>query len=241
MGQELKGFLDDNYPKEIIFLKNENLGYGHGNNIGIKEASGEIIAIMNPDVRLCEPLFKKAIENFQDIDVATVGFVQKNGGVDNSFFFCPQFFIPFVSSFKGKILNKFNHFNSQRYYLSGAFVFFRKSDFESIGLYDESFYMYFEEPDVALRFNNIGKKTIFDTSRSYIHLIEVKDDYNVRLLDIGTESIKHYFTKHHFDLKRYVRLRIWELKMHKKIFALTGNHLRVEKAEAYIASLSKLL
>ena len=241
IGAELKKFLNEQYPNEILFIKNNNLGYGQGNNVGIRAATGQIIAVMNPDVRLVEPLFKKTLQNFEDPDVATVGFVQKNGKVDNSLFFSPQFFLPFFSSLEAKIFNKLKYFNSKKYYLSGAFIFFRKRDFETIGLYDESIYMYFEEPDVALRFNNIGKKTVFDHSRSYIHLMDVKDDYNVRLLDIGTESIKLYFTKHHFNLERYVKLRIWELRMHKKIFGFTGKRARIEKAEAYITSLSKLL
>lgn len=240
-GRKLKSFLDTNYPQEIRFFKNENLGYGHGNNIGIRAASGDIIAIMNPDVRLKEVLFRNTIMHFEDDNVATVGYSQHNGSTDYSYFINPEFFIPLFSSLELKIANKLKYFNPKKYYLSGAFVFFRKTDFEAIGLYDENIFMYFEEPDLAIRFNQLGKKTIFDASKSYIHLIEVKDAYNVRLLDIGTESIKLYFEKHKFNLKKYIKLRLLELRVYKMLFSITGNKLRVEMADAYITSLSKLL
>ncbi|QOW10564.1 glycosyltransferase family 2 protein [Kaistella flava (ex Peng et al. 2021)] len=240
-GAVIKKFLEDNYDDKIIFFKNQNLGYGHGNNIGIRAATGDIIAIMNPDVRLKESLFKKAIEHFSDEQVATVGFSQHNGSTDYSYFINPEYFVPVFSSLILKLVNKVKYFNPVKFYLSGAFVFFRKIDFEKIGLYDESIFMYFEEPDVALRLNKLGKKTIFDPSRSYIHLIEVKDAYNVKLLDIGTEAIKIYFTKYKFNLKKYLKRRLLELKFHRILFTLTGNKDRVEMANAYITSLSKLL
>lgn len=239
-GEIIRNFLKTEYHNRIIFIKNENLGYGHGNNIGIRNAKGDIIAIMNPDVRLTEPLFQKTLSHFSDKNIATVGFSQKNGSTDYSFFIKPEFFIPLYSSYKLKIDNKLKHFDPRIHYLSGAFVFFRKTDFEKIGLYDESIFMYFEEPDVALRLEKFGKSTIFDSTKSYIHLIEVKDAYNLRLLDIGTEAIKIYFTKHQFNLKNYLSKRFIELRFHKFLFTITGNKDRVEMAKAYINSLRKI-
>lgn len=240
-GRKLEVLLKESYDEKIIFIKNENLGYGHGNNVGIRASLGNIIAIMNPDVRLCESVFYNALQHFDDSDVATVGFAQNNGSTNYSFFQNPEFFIPIISSLSVKNLNKKKQFDPKKYYLSGAFVFFRKSDFEKIGLYDESIFMYFEEPDVSLRFEKLGKKTVFDPSKSYIHLIEVKDEYNVKLLDIGTSAIKIYFDKHQLDLKKYIRLRLTELKIHKFIFTFLGKRNRVEMANAYIKSLTKLL
>lgn len=240
-GLKLENYLQEFKPNKIRFFKNKNLGYGHGNNLGISVAKGEFIAIMNPDVRLQEPLFKKAFYNFRDDEVATVGFKQHNKQNNYSFFTSPEHFIPIITHLELKIANKYNKFISKKHYMSGAFVFFRKKHFEEIGLYDDSFFMYFEEPDVSLRFGKIGKKSIFDFTKSYCHLIEVKDDYNITLLDIGSASIELYFRKHNFNLQKYISKRVFELQIHRLVFSITGNKKRVKMANAYINSLRKIL
>lgn len=240
-GEKLKQLLSENYGNRIVFIKNENKGYGHGNNLGIKNSSGDIIAIMNPDVRLSEPLFRKTVELFSDTEVASVGFKQINGAGDFSFFRLPEFFSPFLYSLKNRIANKEQKFNQYEYSLSGAFVFFKRKYFKQIGMYDEDFFMYFEEADTARRINLINKKILYDNSKSYIHLMEQKESFNHTLLDIGTESIRIYFSKYNLDVKKYIRRRLLELYTYKFLFSVVGNTERKVKAQAYIKSLKKLL
>lgn len=240
-GARMKNYLSELYPDLIDFYKNENYGYGHGNNVGIRAAKGEIIAVMNPDVRLLEPLFLKALQHFTDSSVGSVGFNQVNDQTNYSFFIKPEKFIPVISSLFTKVYNKLNVFNADSYYLAGAFVFFNRKDFIQIGLYDESIFMYYEEPDVAHRLSLIGKKTVFDKSKSYQHLIEVKDSYNKKLIDIGSDSIRIYFTKHQFNLKDHIRKRLFEHKIHRLIFLILGNKDRVQMADTYITSLRNII
>lgn len=227
------------YSFDIQYIKSENKGYGYGNNIGIRNAKGKIAAIMNPDVRLIEPVFKKVIEIFEDTEVASLGFKQINGSTNFSYYRFPELYTPIIYTFLNRRANRNHSFNQKKYSLSGAFVFFRISHFYEIGLYDENMYMYLEEPDTAKRINNLKKKIIFDPSLKYLHLMEQKDDFNERLLDIGTNSISIYFKKNKLNLNKYLRLRILELRIHKIIFKLLRNTPRVKKAEAYIKSLSK--
>ena len=53
-----------------------NGGYGQGNNIGIRKASGSVILIMNPDVRLVQPIFAKALAHFEKTKVVMLGMIQ---------------------------------------------------------------------------------------------------------------------------------------------------------------------
>jgi GT2 family glycosyltransferase len=239
-GERLKKLLFEKFADKITFIKNNNKGYGHGNNIGIKHSNGGIIAIMNPDIRLKEPIFKKVLETFKDDHVASLGFKQINGAGDFSFYRFPELFFPFLYSIKNRNDNNSERFDQHKHSLSGAFVFFRKKDFEKIGFYDESFFMYFEEPDVAKRITQLDKKVIYDNSKSYIHLMEQKESFNLKLLDIGSDSLKKYFVKHHLNLKTYLDLRIIELKLYKIIFMFLRNKDRVNKADAYLKSLRKI-
>ncbi|KFF00353.1 hypothetical protein IX39_06765 [Chryseobacterium formosense] len=239
-GEAMRDFLSTNYGDSVIFIKNKNLGYGEGNNVGVRKAKGEIIAIMNPDIRLTEPLFKKTLQHFSDKDISSLGYKQINNVSDYSFFKMPEFFVPVLTSYYIKLNNRKEKFNQYKYYLSGAFVFFRKEDFVKIGMYDPNFFLFYEEADVAQRINKINKKIIYDKSKSYLHLMGHKDAFHPKMLDIGSDSIKKYFTKYNLNLRGYINKRIWELYFYKLLFTLNGNKQRVEKADAYIDSLKKI-
>ena len=61
MFMELRNLWGD----DIVLIKNScNGGYGQGNNVGIRRASAPVILIMNPDVRLASPFFKKPLAAF---------------------------------------------------------------------------------------------------------------------------------------------------------------------------------
>ena len=57
--------LKQQWDEEIILIENtQNGGYGQGNNVGIRRATAPVILIMNPDVRLLEPFFRKPLDAF---------------------------------------------------------------------------------------------------------------------------------------------------------------------------------
>lgn len=48
------------WGEDIVLIKNSsNGGYGQGNNMGIRQSSAPVVLVMNPDVRLVCPIFKK--------------------------------------------------------------------------------------------------------------------------------------------------------------------------------------
>lgn len=54
-------------------------------------------------------------------------------------------------------------------YVNGSFMFFRASDFNSIGGFDTNIFLYFEEIDICHRLKKNGKRTYFVPSASYLH------------------------------------------------------------------------
>lgn len=57
-------YVTNNY-KNVKILKNENKGFGQGNNIGFIASRGEFILFLNPDTILIEPIFSFAINCFE--------------------------------------------------------------------------------------------------------------------------------------------------------------------------------
>ena len=49
------------FPKVTLIQNNENLGFPKGNNIGVQQAKGEYLCILNPDTVVAEDTFVKAL------------------------------------------------------------------------------------------------------------------------------------------------------------------------------------
>ena len=165
--------IENTYKNKVLLVSNEkNGGYGQGNNVGIRYSTSPIIMIMNPDVRLVQPVFKRAIEVFENTSVVQYGMQQldKNGRRAYSFAVSstihPLIGLPLTS-----ICNRFRIFLPRIMYLSGACFFIRKSSFEEIGLFDERLFMYREEDDIHYRLMKRKKNQIvYDKNVGYKHL-----------------------------------------------------------------------
>ncbi len=50
------------FPSVQLIENKENSGFSKGNNIGVKQAKGEYLCILNPDTVVAEVTFKKLID-----------------------------------------------------------------------------------------------------------------------------------------------------------------------------------
>ncbi len=66
-------FLKKTFPTVNFLLQKENLGFAKANNIGVENALGEYILILNPDTIIPENLFESLIEFHQSKE--KIGFV----------------------------------------------------------------------------------------------------------------------------------------------------------------------
>lgn len=167
--------IESHYDDKVKLIKNTiNGGYGQGNNVGIKAATAPYILIMNPDVRLTEPIFKKGLATFETIDnVVVVGMKQLTNKLAQGLSISWTIFSPALLRIPATLLlNKFNCYISRYMYITGACFFLDKKKFEKIGLFDEDIFMYGEEDDIRIRFKNenIENKIIYLRKVSFLHL-----------------------------------------------------------------------
>ena len=166
--------LKDLYGKDILLVHNtHNGGYGQGNNVGIRKATAPVIMIMNPDVRLCEPVFCHCLKQFeQDERLVLYGFTQRqgNGKLGRSTSWLNTIH-PYIAEPLRFLTGKLNVFFPKYMFVTGACFFLRKESFVKAGLFDESIFMYGEEEDIRNRLMaNDGAKMSYSRSLSYIHL-----------------------------------------------------------------------
>ena len=232
--------LEEKYCGQLKLIKNhKNGGYGQGNNVGIKNASGDILAIMNPDIILTENVFKNALNHFNShSNLGLLGYKQL-GGHNLSFYFKLEHYIPFISSFLTKLLNKNNFFLESYMFLSGAFLFVKKQDFKKIGMFDENIFLYGEESDITHRLLDLKLNLKYDGTKSYLHEIDQRVDMTENNYKIFIESALYYLKKFDYDRSFFLKKLKFELIIKKFIFAILNRNKKIDTINDHIKILDQ--
>lgn len=179
----------------IVIANNKNGGYGQGNNVGIKAAISPIIMIMNPDVRLNMPIFKIVLNAFfHEKNILLYGVKQLDGELNKakSFGWITRS-CPYLSEPIRLLFCKLNIYLPNYMFLNGSCFFVRKDAFESVGLFDESIFMYNEEEDIHYRLSKIkGGKFVYNKKITCLHLHPLVLDYsseNYKWMENNLESL----------------------------------------------------
>lgn len=189
----------------IKYLKSDNVGYGAGNNKGIKNCTGDIIAIVNPDVRFVSEVDTFIVKEFKNKNLGLLG-LKQIGGANLSYYLMPEYYFPFLSGFLTKVFNRFNWFIPNLFFLSGACMFLSKDIFNKIGLFDEKLFMYFEEADVTKRLTKNDYQIKYVKSIEYVHLIGNRTQFNKQIFKIWNNSYLYYFNKYNISLNLNFKL-----------------------------------
>ncbi|RPG98226.1 MAG: glycosyltransferase family 2 protein [Candidatus Pelagibacter sp. TMED239] len=135
----LKVELENKYQNLKCILPDENLGYGAGNNLGIKQAKTKYVLILNPDTILND----KTIPNL---------LLQANIHKDFAIMG------PRVIENENITLNSNENICVSVEYLKGFAILFNKEKFKDLDYFDENYFLYFEEIDLCKRIINSGNK-----------------------------------------------------------------------------------
>lgn len=183
--------LKERYGDDIVLIHNtHNGGYGQGNNMGIKQATAPVIMIMNPDVRLCEPVLRQAIEAFeQDSRLSIYGIKQMADAATPSPYsiVCTYMMNGYLFTLLTSLANRFDFYMPKYMYISGACFFASKKKMEAIGMFDEKSFMYGEEDDIHCRLLRMFGPTMrYNTKLHYIHPMHTREpdiEYEKKLID----------------------------------------------------------
>ncbi|MFA5021999.1 MAG: glycosyltransferase family 2 protein [Patescibacteria group bacterium] len=176
-------------PLEIPPIKTiqarENNGFAAGNNLGISQADGKYIMILNPDVAIVPSALEKMflfMENNSAVGMIGPRLINPDGSTQYS---CRRFpgsliplyrrtafgRLPFAKKVTDNYLMKdFDHEqNKDVDWLFAACLLIRKSALEKVGLFDERFFMYFEDLDLCRRFWQAGFKVTYFADVEMVH------------------------------------------------------------------------
>jgi len=180
----LESNINERYGERVTLIHNDrNGGYGQGNNIGLRHASAPVAMIMNPDVRLYEPVFRTAIHAFQnEPSLSMYGMKQMTtlSKASSNSFCCTSLMNGYLFSIINAVCTRLEWYIPRFMYLQGSCFFVRIEMFYNVGLYDEDIFMYGEEDDIHYRIGQTyGYHMVYNPKLHYLHLTgERKPDLN---------------------------------------------------------------
>lgn len=161
-------------PRElpsIRYLRSEiNLGFARANNLGAREAEGQLLLLLNSDARLQPDSLRLAVEAMEahpDCGVAGAQLLNADGSRQNSIANFPTLATELLNKsllrrlFPRRFPGKEQTFTEPVEVESviGAFMLIRKAVWDALGGFDENYFFFFEETDFCLRVRRKGWKT----------------------------------------------------------------------------------
>lgn len=167
-------FVNKNFPEVKIVRNEKNLGFAGGNNIGLKEARGEYILLLNNDTRVEKnflDIFLKAFEEIPNLGCVQPKIVLMND--NNIIDSCGSYltdtsFLYHYGYGKNQSLSKYN-LPIPIFSVKGVSILTRKEIIEEIGLFDDDFWCYFEETDFCHRVWLAGYETWYYPKAKIFH------------------------------------------------------------------------
>lgn len=197
--------------ENIKIIKNKvNLGFAKAVNQGAIQASGQYLFLLNPDVILAKEALSELIKVINSNEkIAMVGgkFINEKGKLLVSFGNFPSVKTEFVQKLKlykifpwGRYIestftsNKLFKTIHQVDWASGGFCLIKKDVFQTLGGFDENFFLYLEDVDLAKRIHELGYQIYFCPMAEAVHRQSRSNSGLAKKYE--QESLKYYFMKH---------------------------------------------
>jgi GT2 family glycosyltransferase len=197
----------EKFNKIHLIENKDNLGYCEGNNVGIREAKGQYVAILNPDTKV-EPnwldelvtaykkhgdaLYQPKILAFENkifetagnmLQIFGFGYPKGRGELDSN-----QYDVP------GKIG-----------YASGACLFTSMKVLNKIGYFDSFLFLYHDDLELGWRAAQRGIKSLYVPTTIIYHLAS----YNLKWSEqkfFWLERNRHYCLLTHYSKKTFYKM-----------------------------------
>jgi GT2 family glycosyltransferase len=171
---------------EARLLQQENKGLGGGSNAGMRVASGDYFLLLNSDAwALDDAVERLAAFADEHPEAAVVGprLLNQDGSLQRSVRGFPSvwrlateyFFLRKLAP-RSRALNAFYGANfdhdevREAEFLMGACLLVRREAADTVGLFDEDFFMFSEETDWCYRFRQAGWKVLFTPEAEFVHV-----------------------------------------------------------------------
>lgn len=216
----------ERFPWVRLIVNDHNAGFAAANNAGIQASSGRFLLFLNTDTLLPPgSLAALLAELDRRPQAGAVGpaLVREDSSYQVSFgsgigFFAEMRQKFFLNPYYRAVLRHSRKIRSVGW-LSGACLLTRREAVGAAGLFDEGFFIYFEDIDLCRRIRSLGFELIYDPAVKVLHYggaTTARRKWRNRLHYRASQL--HYYEKHAsgpsiFLLKAYLRLSFLGLKL----------------------------
>lgn len=200
------------FPNIKLIENASNFGFPKGNNIGVAQAKGEYICILNPDTVVTEDTFAKILNSKSQIPNSQLGIIGCKL-IDGTGNFLPESkrgvpspWVAFTKIFGlYKISNYFGKYYAQHLsenqsgnvdILVGAFMMMKRELYLEVGGFDENCFMYSDDIDLSYLVLKAGKSNYYYHETSVIHY---KGESTIRdgtYMKRFREAMQFFYKKH---------------------------------------------
>jgi len=156
------------FPKIVWTFNERNGGFAYGMNEGLKVAKGDILAVVNPDVKIRSSLAPMInyLESNSKVGIVAPKIIDAEGIIQDSFrhFVTPWgFFVRQVGWIKDKGKLHEKNFQEPVYgdWVIGAFMVCRRFFYEKVGGLSDDYFMYCEDMDWCKRAHLAGYEVVY--------------------------------------------------------------------------------
>jgi GT2 family glycosyltransferase len=171
---------------EVKFIQAENnQGFSAGYNLGIREAKGRYLLLLNPDIAVLNNAILNMYEFMEAnsrVGLAGPKLLNPDGKVQMSAMTFPSFWTPlYRRTFLGKLpfarkamreylMSDWDHGENRPVdWVLGGCMIVRKEALDKVGLLDERFFLYFDDIDWCRRFWQAGWQVYYIAEAEMVH------------------------------------------------------------------------
>lgn len=212
---EARGWLQDN--RVAVIQSGHNGGFGAGNNVGIRRGApdgrrADLVYLLNSDAIPQRGSIRALIQRLESHPEAGI-VCSRIRGIDGEPHHTAFRFPSALGEFEGqaktgpisKLLRRKivalpqPDASLQVDWSAGASMMIRAEVLEQVGLFDEGFFLYFEETDLCRRAANAGWRTHYVWESEIAHIGSASTGMKkwARVPDYWYDSRRRYFEKHH--------------------------------------------
>ena len=197
-----------------LIESSKNLGYGQGNNLGVKHAKGQYVIISNTDIVVHDNTMQELVDYLKKHPKAGIvaprlryynGTIQPSCRRNMSFWdlVIKRTFLKKITPFKKKfhlyLMEDFNHAEVQEVDLiTGAYFIMKRTIYLQMGGFDSRFFLFMEDYDLCRTLHYAGYKVIYYPKVEAVHYHKRLSDGNLLLL-----FLRRIFWIHIFSALKY--------------------------------------
>ncbi len=235
------------FPWISVMENHENAGFARACNQGVRLAQGDYVLFLNPDTEMLPGTLDSVVDFFvKNPDAGIVGCktVNSDGSLEPSVYRFPTLFRTLIDTlYLGKFIGGYEvdpavlRGDRRVEVVCGACFFARRSLLDSMGAFDEEFWMYGEDVELCMRALKAGFRSYYLDSCSIIHKRGRRHLGEDSFHDMARISYNHYkwifcfYRKHRSGTAYFLLRAIMAAQVYPKLWSRRRKFKRGDKSK----------